>query len=361
MSLLLKYRIPALVIFFAGLGLAISLIVKLGELKWYYIAGTPLLALVVGLLGYFFTDTAWNKKLREKEIWVSTVLGLLFFAALFFHQRIYNTGTFRYKDINGVARTYIKGYSYTPIAIKFKTAHPAISSDAELLYEAFGGIEGKSDIWSETSIRQTTWHFIISYCCGILSLSALISWILGVAYEKRFTDPQKAIQIILAEKGESNYQKYLLTFNAKKIDEKYKQIKFHVFISYASSERTLAEQIFYSLTNNGHMVFYDRNNLPVGLEYNTAIHAAILNSDIFIFMISPDSVTEGHYTMSELKFAGEKWPAASGVLLPVMSVATDFEKIPAYAQSVTILVPRGNLVAEVVAEVEKLYRTSNHR
>jgi hypothetical protein len=75
------------------------------------------------------------------------------------------------------------------------------------------------------------------------------------------------------------------------------------------------------------MTFFDRNQLPVGLEYNTAIRAAINHSDIFIFMISPDSVIEGHYTMSELKFASEKWPAADGILLPVMSEPTEFNRI----------------------------------
>lgn len=356
MSFLLRYRLPALVIFFGLVGFALSVVLKLGEFKWYYILATPLLALVTGLLSYFFTDTAWNKKIRKKANLVSVMLAVLFFAALYIHLRVYNNGTFRYKDVNEITRTYIKGYKYTPIAEKYKAKHANINSDADLLYEAFGGIEGKTDVWTEESIRQTTLHFIVCYCSGIFFFSALLSWILGVAYDKRYSDPQKAMQAIMAEKSKSNYEKYLLTFNEKKDDEKYKLIKFHIFLSYASSERNFAEQVFYSLTNNGHMVFFDRTNLPVGMEYNAAIHAAIMHSDIFIFMISPDSIGEGRYTMSELKFAAEKWPAATGVLLPVMSVATAFEQIPAYAQSVTILIPKGNLVAEVVAEVEKLYR-----
>jgi hypothetical protein len=361
MFFILRYRVMVLTIFFGALGIALALILKLDELKWYYIVGTPLLALVIGMLSSFLTDTVWNKRLREKAIWVSLVLGLLFFAALFFHLRVYNNGSFRYKDVKGVTRTYIKGYEYTPIAKKYKTANPALSSDADLLYEGFGGIEGKSYVWTQASIRQTTFQFIISYGIVILFLSALLSWIIGVAYEKRFLDPKMAVQDILAKKGESNYEKYERSYTAKQNDEKYKQIKFHVFLSYASKERKFAEEVYYSLTNCGYMVFFDRNNLPPGMEYNAAIRAAIMSSDILIFMISPDSVTEGHYTMSELRFAREKWPAASGFLLPVMTVTTSFDHIPAYAKSVTVLTPEGSLVAEVTAEVEKLYESRNHR
>jgi len=361
MSFILKYRLLVLTLFFGVLGFVLAIVLKLGELKWYYIIGTPILAFIIGLLSSFLTDTAWNKKLREKSILVSLVLGLFFIGALFFHQRIYNDGTFRYKDVNNITRTYIKGFQYTPIALKFKEANSNISSDAKLLYEGFGGIEGKSYVWTQASIQKTTFQLIISFGIVILFLSALISWILGVAYEKRFTDPKVALQEMLSEKDESNYEKYLLSYNLKKNDEKYRQLKFHVFLSYASKQRELAESLYYSLTNNGYMVFFDRNNLPVGMEYNNAIHAAIGHSDIFIFMISPDSVAEGHYTMTELKFAGERWPAANGFLLPVMTITTGYDHIPAYAKSVTVLTPEGSMVAEVTAEVEKLFNNRNQR
>jgi len=312
------------------------------------------------LVSNFLTDTAWNKRLREKSILVSLGLGLLFLVSLFFHQRIYNNGTFRYEDINGTRRTYIKGYQYTPIAEKFRADNPEISSDAQLLYDGFGGIEGKNYVWTQASIKEVTFQLIISYASVILFLSALLSWVLGVAYEKRFSDPKTVMQELLNERDQSNYEKYLLSYTLKKNDEKYKSIKYHVFLSYASNQREFAESVYYSLTNNGYMVFYDRNNLPVGMEYNNAIHAAIGHSDIFIFMISPDAVAEGHYTLTELKFAGEKWPAASGVLLPVMTIQTGYNLIPAYAKSVTVLTPQGNLVAEVTAEIEKMYNNHNH-
>ena len=95
-------------ILFAALGIVISNILKLGELKWYYIIGTPLIALVTALLGNLLTDTLWNKKLREKAITVSVALGALFFISFFLHLKIFVNGTFRYRDVNNVTRTYIK-------------------------------------------------------------------------------------------------------------------------------------------------------------------------------------------------------------------------------------------------------------
>ncbi len=355
MSFILKYRLPMLVIFFSAFGILLLWILKLGELKWYYIAGTPLIALITGLLSYFITPAIWNSKFKTKSGLITGGLCLLFFITLVIHFRVYFNGTFRYEDVNNITRTYIKGYTYTETANQFKRDHPTISGDADLLHEGFGGIDGKYDAWTEASINETTLHFIISYLACILFFSALIGWILGIMNEKRYSDPQKTIQALLAEKSGSNYEKYLLTYRAKNTDEKYKLIKAHIFLSYASAQRKMAEEIFYSLANNGHMVFFDRTNLPPGLEYNTAINTAIKNSDVFIFLVSPDAVAEGHFTLSELKFAQEKWPAANGCLLPVMSEPTAFNQIPAYAQSVTILIPAGNLTAEVSAEVEKLY------
>ena len=71
-------------------------------------------------------------------------------------------------------------------------------------------------------MAKTIIHFIISYLAVILFLSALTGWILGIAFEKRYSDPQKALQAILAEKGVSNYEKYLLTFKGKKTDPTFK-------------------------------------------------------------------------------------------------------------------------------------------
>jgi tetratricopeptide (TPR) repeat protein len=126
------------------------------------------------------------------------------------------------------------------------------------------------------------------------------------------------------------------------------------FISYASEQRALAEEIALALREEGHRVFFDRSALPEGEAYNARIREAIRGSDLLIFLLSPQAVSQGRYTMTELKFAEEKWSSPTGHVLPVMVSATDMSALPAYLRAVVILRPAGSVAAEVVAAVERL-------
>jgi TIR domain len=127
-----------------------------------------------------------------------------------------------------------------------------------------------------------------------------------------------------------------------------------VFLSYASEQRSLAEPLALALRDRGHDVFFDKDDLPPGKSYGAQIEAGIRGSDLAIFLISPESVTPGRYTLSEIEFARRQWRSASRRILPVMISPTDKDRIPAYLKTVTILEPKGNMVAEVAAAVEDL-------
>lgn len=129
-----------------------------------------------------------------------------------------------------------------------------------------------------------------------------------------------------------------------------------IFISYASEEATLADEIQLVLVGAGHKVFFDRADLPPGSDYNTRIREAIAASDIMVFLISPHSMEPGSYTLTELKFAREKWRHPANRVLPVMTETTDLKIVPPFLRVTTYLVPEGNVVAEVAAEVERMYR-----
>lgn len=126
----------------------------------------------------------------------------------------------------------------------------------------------------------------------------------------------------------------------------------NIFLSYASQQRSLAEEIQLALSAYGHRVFFDRSNLSPAWEYHAEIRKAVEASDAFIFLISPESVTRGRYALTEVKFAREKWPHPMGHVLPVMVIQTDLKRIPSYLRAVTILEPEGNIAAEVAAELE---------
>ena len=127
-----------------------------------------------------------------------------------------------------------------------------------------------------------------------------------------------------------------------------------IFLSYSSDQVETAAQIELSLKEDGHSVFRDRTSLPPGQSFDAQIRQAVATSDLFVFLITKNSVAAGHYTLTELKFAQEKWGNPSGHVLPVVLEAVPRESIPAFLRAVTILKPIGNVTAEVAAEVERM-------
>ena len=126
-----------------------------------------------------------------------------------------------------------------------------------------------------------------------------------------------------------------------------------IFLSYASEQRDVAEQTKLALAAAGHEVFFDRHSLPVGDEYHLLIRKAVVDSEAFVFLISPRSVAQGCYALTELKYAREKWPDPRGKVLPVMVEKTEYLHIPPYLKAISVLEPEGNAPAEIAAEIQK--------
>lgn len=131
-----------------------------------------------------------------------------------------------------------------------------------------------------------------------------------------------------------------------------------IFLTYASEDKSAAESIAFSLRERGYTVFLDRDNLPPGESFDQQIERAINDSNIFIFLISPDSIAEGRYTLTELTFARHKWQSPSNRVLPVMARKTPREQVPSYLKAVTILEPQGSIAAETSAAVEGMLRNA---
>jgi hypothetical protein len=127
-----------------------------------------------------------------------------------------------------------------------------------------------------------------------------------------------------------------------------------IFLSYASEDKATAESIAFSLRDRGHTVFLDRDDLPAGENFDQQIERAVNDSDIFVFLISPDSVAEGRYTLTELRFARQKWRSPNNRVLPIIARKTPLERVPTYLKAVTILEPEGNVAAETSAAVESM-------
>jgi hypothetical protein len=130
----------------------------------------------------------------------------------------------------------------------------------------------------------------------------------------------------------------------------------NVFLSYISSDREIAERLAPSLRDEGHSVSVDRAFITPGEDYDSHIRRAVEKCNLFIFLISPESVTEGSSALTELGIAQHRWDNPSGRILPVMVSEVDLDTLPPYLKAVTVLRPQVDLVAEVVAAVSRVHR-----
>jgi len=129
-----------------------------------------------------------------------------------------------------------------------------------------------------------------------------------------------------------------------------------IFICHASEDASLAESIQLSLLNDQHAVFFDERSLPAGVDYNARIMAAIESCDLFIFLVSQHSIAHGRYTLSELRFAQERWPNPKGFVLTVNVDDTPMQNIPNYLKATTILNIAGDTAAEVRSAVLRILK-----
>lgn len=128
------------------------------------------------------------------------------------------------------------------------------------------------------------------------------------------------------------------------------------FLSYAAEQFELANDLARRLKSDGVDVFFDREKLVPGDAFDTSIRQAVAKADVFIFLASADSLRPGNYTLTELGFAEQRWPTATGRVLTVIVDDTPLSSLPGYLRSVSVLKPRGDTVAETVAAVDQLAR-----
>jgi TIR domain len=131
-----------------------------------------------------------------------------------------------------------------------------------------------------------------------------------------------------------------------------------IFISYSASDASEARLMASALEARGYNVFFDKETLGAGQSYDGKIERAVHSADLFIFLLSPEAIEPGRYTMSELGYAQQRWPNPDRYVLPVMVRAVDLNNVPDYLRAVTFLRPSGNLAAEVGSAVDQMLARS---
>jgi hypothetical protein len=127
-----------------------------------------------------------------------------------------------------------------------------------------------------------------------------------------------------------------------------------VFLCHSSEDKPLVEPMQLALASAGCQVFYDEQSLPPGGDYHARIRAAVNSCDLFVFVASPASITAGKFTLTELKFARERWPTPVNRVLPVAIGGLKPSDLPNYLQAATVLTVSGNAAAEVRHAVEAM-------
>jgi hypothetical protein len=93
-----------------------------------------------------------------------------------------------------------------------------------------------------------------------------------------------------------------------------------VFLSYSRQDGDVAENINNHLTRDGFKVWFDKNNLEVGQDWNLEIVWAIRQSAAIIILLSSQSVNKRGYFQKELKRSlevAEEVPEGEIYILPV--------------------------------------------
>ncbi len=123
-----------------------------------------------------------------------------------------------------------------------------------------------------------------------------------------------------------------------------------IFICYPRELHSEAELIAVKLINSKHKVFWDQQ-----LEYSSAfdkkIKKEIDRADLVILLIAPVFFAPNKYTLTELGYVKKKWRDPEGRILPVIVKETPLDLIPGYVRAVNMLMPKGDLSAEVLAAV----------
>jgi len=128
----------------------------------------------------------------------------------------------------------------------------------------------------------------------------------------------------------------------------------NLFIAYAAPDLKIAESLFHRLKSEKHEVFLDRKHLSPAGTYDQKIRKALKKTDLLIFLASKESIKQGSYALAELTLYSQHLKSPDNRILPVLLESGLKGQLPGALNSITQLVPKGNIEAEVTAAVAKI-------
>ena len=129
-----------------------------------------------------------------------------------------------------------------------------------------------------------------------------------------------------------------------------------IFLSYARENLDVADRINLELREAGYEVFFDKDKIAGTEAFRQKIKEEIADCDLFLFLLSLESIEKGKYTLTEVAIARERWKTPRGRVLTVKITEIDEEKAPAFLTMNSIPRLQGDIPTAVLTEVDKFVK-----
>lgn len=121
-----------------------------------------------------------------------------------------------------------------------------------------------------------------------------------------------------------------------------------VFLSYAREDIQVAERLFHALRRLRHEVYFDTKSLTPDESYVLELNEQVKRSDLFVYLISPDSVSPESYTRKELDAVAPRWAGRTCAVVAAMIRPTDENGVPPFIQGLNYLKPEGDPIPDIL-------------
>jgi len=121
----------------------------------------------------------------------------------------------------------------------------------------------------------------------------------------------------------------------------------NIFISFAKEQKEIADKLATTLNSQGHKVLYVIKNFPNASSDLDRVRKAIEKAQLFIFLVSPESIKKGSSTLSELSIARHRWRTPKDKVMAIMASSVELSTLPQFLQTLDVIKPAGELVSEV--------------
>jgi hypothetical protein len=178
---ILNNRVTYITLIFGAFGGALSLLLKIEELKTYYPSLSILIALLVSLLVSLLIKGKRGPKVRNRFKIAALVLFVLFLICAIQHTRYIINKSFEYHEFDETNR-YVKGI-YSDSGLATKKRYPSLN-DEQILYQKMGGADGIKIFWTPVSVDNNIFLLVVSYCGIVLFFVASITFFLELLAEE---------------------------------------------------------------------------------------------------------------------------------------------------------------------------------